>query len=67
VVSPGFTNTRLVSGLSERARLLTKAQTPLGRLAEPDQIAAAVAFLAKDDSSHVTGEVLRVNGGLVMI
>jgi 3-oxoacyl-[acyl-carrier protein] reductase len=67
VVSPGFTNTRLVSGLSERARLLTKAQTPLGRLAEPDQIAAAVAFLAKDDSSHITGEVLRVNGGLVMI
>lgn len=67
VVSPGFTNTRLVSGLPERARLLTKAQTPLGRLAEPDQVAAAVAFLAGDGSSHVTGEVLRVNGGLVMI
>lgn len=67
VVSPGFTNTRLVAGLSERARLLTKAQTPLGRLAEPDQIAAAVAFLAGDESSHITGEVLRVNGGLVML
>lgn len=67
VVSPGFTNTRLVSGLSERARLLTKAQTPLGRLAEPDQIAAAVAFLASDGASHITGEVVRVNGGLVML
>jgi 3-oxoacyl-[acyl-carrier protein] reductase len=67
VVSPGFTNTRLVSGLSDRARLLTKAQTPLGRLADPEQVAAAVAFLAGDGSSHVTGEVLRVNGGLVMI
>jgi 3-oxoacyl-[acyl-carrier protein] reductase len=42
------------------------AQVPMGRFAKPDEIAAVVAFLAGDDSSYLTGQVLSPNGGMVM-
>jgi 2-hydroxycyclohexanecarboxyl-CoA dehydrogenase len=68
-VSPGPVNTPPLQRLFERqpqfAAKLT-AEIPIGRVAEPDEVAAAVAFLASDDSRYITGQVLSVNGGWVM-
>lgn len=65
-VSPGLTETRLVGDLPEKARLLAARQTPTRRLAAPEDIAAAVAYLASPAAGHVTGQTLRVNGGKTM-
>lgn len=62
-VSPGMTDTAMVGDLSEKTRLVLARQTPLRRLAEPDDIAAAVAFLVSPGADYITGETLRVNGG----
>lgn len=67
LVAPGMTNTTLVSEIPEKARLLTKMQTPLRRLADPTEIAGAIAYLLSDEARHITGETLRVCGGVVMI
>jgi len=66
-VAPGMTDTRLISEVPEKARLLSKMQTPLRRLAAPEDVANSVAFLLSDDAAHITGETLRVCGGLVML
>ena len=60
-VAPGFVKTDMVEGLDE-AEL--KKQIPLNRFAEPDEIAAVVAFLASQDASYITGECIGINGGL---
>jgi 3-oxoacyl-[acyl-carrier protein] reductase len=65
-VSPGMTETALVGDIPEKARLVLARQTPLRRLATPDDVAGAVAYLASADADYVTGETLRVNGGQVM-
>lgn len=62
-VAPGATETAFITGMPEKSRILTKMQTPLRRLAEADDIAAAVAFLLSDHARHMTGETMRVNGG----
>lgn len=62
-VAPGLTETAFIAELPEKTRLLTKMQTPLRRLAEPDDVAATVAFLLSDDARHISGETVRVNGG----
>jgi len=67
VVAPGMTDTALIADTPEKSRLLTKMQTPLRRLAHPDDIANAVAFLLSEDARHITGETLRVCGGIVML
>lgn len=67
MVSPGMTDTSLISDVPEKTRLTTIMQTPLRKLAHPDDIAAAIAFLLSDDAKHITGETLRVCGGMVMI
>jgi 3-oxoacyl-[acyl-carrier protein] reductase len=67
VVSPGMTSTDMIAHLPEKARMLTKMQTPLRRLAEPADIAHAVLFLLDARSRHITGETLRVSGGSVML
>jgi 3-oxoacyl-[acyl-carrier protein] reductase len=67
IVSPGMTDTGLISDTSERSRLVAKMQAPLRKLANPDDIAAAISFLLSPGASHITGETLRVCGGAVMI
>ena len=67
LVSPGMTDTELVADVPEKVILLTAAQTPLRRLATPDDIAGSISFLASSKSDFLTGETIRVNGGKVMI
>lgn len=66
-VSPGMTETALVGDLSEKARLMLARQVPVRRLADPDDVAAAVAYLVSDAADYVTGETIRVNGGQITL
>jgi len=66
VVAPGYVNTRLTDVLREDARDAMLANTPLGRLGDPEDVAGAVRFLCSDEASFITGEVLLVDGGLGM-
>jgi 3-oxoacyl-[acyl-carrier protein] reductase len=66
VVAPGYVKTALTEVLPEEATAAMVEQTPLGRVAEPQEIAGAVRFLASEDASFITGEVLLVDGGLGM-
>ena len=66
VVAPGYVKTALTDVLPEEATAAMIQNTPLGRVAEPAEIAGAVRFLASDQASFITGEVLLVDGGLGM-
>jgi 3-oxoacyl-[acyl-carrier protein] reductase len=66
VVAPGYVKTALTEVLPDEATAAMVQQTPLGRVAEPEEIAGAVRFLASDQASFITGEVLLVDGGLGM-
>ena len=66
VVAPGYINTRLTDVLPEDARDAMLANTPLGKLGDPEDVAGAVRFLCSDEASFITGEVLLVDGGLGM-
>jgi 3-oxoacyl-[acyl-carrier protein] reductase len=66
VVAPGYINTRLTDVLPEDARGAMLANTPLGKLGDPEDVAGAVRFLCSDEASFITGEVLLVDGGLGM-
>ena len=65
-VAPGMTETALIGDIPQKQQMVIGRQTPLRRLAQPDDIAAAVAYLASDDARFVTGHTLEVNGGMVM-
>ncbi|HEY2327875.1 MAG TPA: 3-oxoacyl-[acyl-carrier-protein] reductase [Gaiellaceae bacterium] len=66
VVAPGYVKTQLTEVLPEEATKAMIANTPLGRVAEPQEVAGAVRFLASDEAAFITGEVLLVDGGLGM-
>lgn len=65
-VSPGYTRTDMTRAALEKHGERIAAKIPLGRAAEPREIAAVIAFLTSDDASYVTGETINVNGGIYM-
>jgi 3-oxoacyl-[acyl-carrier protein] reductase len=65
-VAPGFIETSMTAALSEEFKQNAVKQIPLGRVGTPDDIASAVAFLASEEASYITGHVLNVNGGMLM-
>ncbi len=65
-VAPGFIDTDMTSGLSDDHKTALLTQVPVKRLGEPEEIAAAVGYLASEDAGYVTGETINVNGGMYM-
>jgi 3-oxoacyl-[acyl-carrier protein] reductase len=65
-VAPGFIKTAMTDQLPDDVQTRLKEQIPLGRLGAPEDVARAVAFLASDAASYITGQVLHVNGGMWM-
>jgi 3-oxoacyl-[acyl-carrier protein] reductase len=66
-IAPGFIDTDMTRALSEATRSALLAKIPLGRLGDPQDIAAAVLFLASREAGYVTGTTLHVNGGMYMV
>ncbi len=66
-VAPGFVLTELTQDLPEPLQEQIRAATPLGRFGTTEEVASAVAFLASDEAAYITGQVLAVDGGLVMM
>jgi 3-oxoacyl-[acyl-carrier protein] reductase len=65
-VAPGFIDTDMTKGLSDEQHTALKAQIPLGRLGQPEDIAHAVVFLASPQAGYITGTEMHVNGGMFM-
>jgi 3-oxoacyl-[acyl-carrier protein] reductase len=65
-VAPGFIDTAMTQGLSSDVKDLLQKQIPLGRLGQSSDVAAAVRFLASDEAAYITGQVIHVNGGMLM-
>jgi 3-oxoacyl-[acyl-carrier protein] reductase len=65
-VAPGFIETSMTSVLTEEFKQTALKMIPLGRVGTPDDVANAVAFLASEEASYITGHVLNVNGGMLM-
>ena len=66
-VAPGFIATAMTDALSDEQKARIDAQIPAGRMGAPEEIAAAVVYLASDEAGYVTGQTLHVNGGMAMI
>jgi 3-oxoacyl-[acyl-carrier protein] reductase len=65
-VAPGFIDTDMTKALPEAQKQALQSQIPLGRLGHPEEIAAAVAFLASPAAAYISGETIHVNGGMYM-
>jgi len=65
-VAPGFTATEILTSMPEKVLEAMKARTPLGRLGQPEDIANAYLFLASDEAGFISGDILRVDGGIVI-
>ena len=66
MVAPGFIDTDMTAAMTEKAREATLAGVPLGRAGQPEDVANAVCFLVSDNASYITGQVVNVDGGMVM-
>ena len=66
-VAPGFIQTEMTENLPEATRQLMLAQIPLGRFGTAEEVAQAVAFLASEAAAYITGQVIHVNGGMLMV
>ena len=67
VVAPGFIQTDMTDELTDEQKAATLANVPAGRLGQPEEIAAAVCYLASDAAAYVSGETLHVNGAMYMV
>ena len=65
-VAPGFIATHMTAGLTDEIKKKLEAQIPLGKTGQPEDVASAVAFLASAEAGYITGQVLCVDGGMVM-
>lgn len=65
-IAPGFIETEMTQGLAEDAREAARKEIPLGFFGQPEDIAATVAYLASSDARYITGQILVVDGGMVM-
>jgi 3-oxoacyl-[acyl-carrier protein] reductase len=65
-VAPGFIETAMTAALPDEIRQAGLKMIPLGRIGTPEDVAAAVRFLASDEASYITGHVLNINGGMLM-
>lgn len=66
VVAPGFIETGMTAGLSEQVKQRTLERIPMGRMGSDAEVAAVIRFLASDEASYVTGQVISVNGGMYL-
>jgi 3-oxoacyl-[acyl-carrier protein] reductase len=67
VVAPGFVDTAMTEALDAAQKQRLLAAIPLGRMGRPEDVAAAVVYLASDEAAWVTGATLHVNGGMAMV
>lgn len=65
-IAPGFIDTDMTGVLSDTVKENSRKQIPLGTFGKPEDVAAAAAFLASDAAGYITGQVLHVDGGMVM-
>ena len=65
-IAPGFIETAMTAGIADDFKKEALKMIPLGRIGTPEDVAAAVAFLASEESSYITGHILNVNGGMLM-
>jgi 3-oxoacyl-[acyl-carrier protein] reductase len=66
-IAPGFIETAMTDALTDKQKELILARVPAGRLGAPEDIAAAVLYLASNEAAYVTGQTLHINGGMAMI
>jgi 3-oxoacyl-[acyl-carrier protein] reductase len=67
VVAPGMVDTEMTRALSQEIREWMLGRVPMGRPGTAEDVAGAVAFLVSDDAAYMTGQVLKVDGGMVML
>ncbi len=66
-IAPGFIQTAMTQALTEQQKVMIGQRIPAGRMGMPQEIAAAVAYLASEEAAYVTGETIHINGGMTMI